>query len=129
MISTIFYLYLKFFVFLNKKIRRTHNIYKTVIRRSNFKMKKILSILAVIAVLVAIFSLAACSNEAENDIKNEMSTMKDDGMSMLDDLSSAASDIDEKLTEGGNVTDSGSSTGLFETMTTESTTVHSDAAE
>ncbi len=114
---------------MNKKIRRTHNIYKTVIRRSNFKMKKILSILAVIAVLVAIFSLAACSNEAENDIKNEMSTMKDDGMSMLDDLSSAASDIDEKLTEGGNVTDSDSSTGLFETMTTESTTVHSDAAE
>ncbi len=92
-------------------------------------MKKFLSVLVILAVFVAILSLAACGDKAGNEIKDEMSTMKDDSMSMLDDLSSAISDIDDGMTQGGNVTKDNSSTGLFETMTTESTTEASSAAD
>ena len=87
-------------------------------------MKKIISALVIFAVIVAVLSLAACGDNTESDIKNEMSTMKDEGSSVLDDLNSAASDIDSAMTQNGNVTDSDSSTGLFETMTTESTAKH-----
>lgn len=92
-------------------------------------MKKIISALVILTVFVMIFSLAACGKKEGNDIKDEMSTVKDEGMSMLDDLSSVASDIDEGLTQGGNVTKDNSSTGLFDTMTTESTTGHSSTTK
>lgn len=81
-------------------------------------MKKIISILVILTVFVMIMTLTACGNKA----KDEMTTIKDNGMSMLDDMSSALSDVDDSLTQGGNVTKDNSSTGLFETMTTESTT-------
>ena len=92
-------------------------------------MKKLISVLIILAVFVAILSLAACGGKTESDIKNEMTTLKDEGMSMLDNLSSAASDIDSSMTQNGNVTDNDSSTGLFETMTTESTTAQGSITE
>ena len=45
--------------------------------------------------------------------------MMDEGEDMMDDMSEALGDLGDDLTEGGNVTDSNSSTGLFEGMTSE----------
>ena len=83
-------------------------------------MKKLLPFIVVIALVLV---LVACGEEAKDDMKNEMTTLKDGATSMMDDISSALSGIDENLTQNGNVTDEKSSTGLFETMTTESSTV------
>ena len=51
-----------------------------------------------------------------------MTTLKDDATSMMEDLSSGLSSLDDTLTQNGNVTDNNSSTGLFEDMTTDKTT-------
>ena len=85
-------------------------------------MKKILSILIITVVFVLMLTLAACGGKSKNEMKDEMSTLKNEGSSMMDDLSSAVSSIDGDMTQGGNITKDNSSTGLFETMTTESTT-------
>ena len=82
-------------------------------------MKKIISLIAILALVAAIFTLAACGNKATDDIRNEMTTLKDEGENMMDDMSEALSDIDSGLTEIGNVTDENSSTGLFEDMTSD----------
>lgn len=82
-------------------------------------MKKIISLIAILALVAAIFTLAACGNKATDDIRNEMTTLKDAGEDMMDDMSSALGDLGDELTEGGNVTDENSSTGLFEDMTSE----------
>ena len=85
-------------------------------------MKKILSILAIIALIALVFTLAACGNNTKDDIKNEMTTLKDGATSMMDDLSSALDGLEDDMTQNGNVTDNNSSTGLFEDMTSDSPT-------
>ena len=82
-------------------------------------MKKILSILMILALFVLVFSLAACGEKAKDDVKNEMTTLKDGATSMMDDLSSALDGLEDDMTQNGNVTDSNSSTGLFEDMTSD----------
>lgn len=81
-------------------------------------MKKILSLVAIIALIAVIFTFAACGNKT----KNEMTSLKDDATSMMDDMSSALSGIGDDMTAEGNVTDDKSSTGLFEDMTSDKTT-------
>lgn len=128
MICPLFYLYLMLLHFFRINRQSVLIIYtKQNLKKETFLMKKIIALLVILAVFAALISLAACGGKAETDIKDEMSTVKDDGMSMVEDLSSALSDLDEDLTQGGNVTKDDSSTGLFETMPTESTT--SDTAE
>lgn len=128
MIYPLFYLYLMLLHFFRINRQSVLIIYtKQNLKKETFLMKKIIVLLVILAVFAALISLAACGGKAETDIKDEMSTVKDDGMSMVEDLSSALSDLDEDLTQGGNVTKDDSSTGLFETMPTESTT--SDTAE
>ena len=80
-------------------------------------MKKIISIFAILALIAAIFTFAACGKKTTNDIKNEITTLKDDGEDMMDDMSSALGELDDELTENGNVTDENSSTGLSEDIT------------
>ena len=84
-------------------------------------MKKILSLIMIMALVALIFTLAACGggNDMKDDIKNEMTTLKDGATSMMDDLSSAVSDMAGELTENGNVTKDKSSTGLFDDMTSD----------
>lgn len=92
-------------------------------------MKKILSVLMILALFVLIFSLAACGDKAKDDIKNEMTTIKENATSMLDDLSSALNGIDNEMTQNGNVTKDNSSTGLFDDMTSDKDkTTKNDAA-
>ena len=85
-------------------------------------MKKILSILMIIALVALVFTFAACGDSTKDDIKNEMTTLKDGATSMMEDLSSALDGLEDDMTQNGNVTDSNSSTGLFEDMTSDMTT-------
>lgn len=82
-------------------------------------MKKIFSLILIIALIAVIFTFAACGDNTKNDIKNEMTTLKEEGSSMMDDMSSALSGIGDDLTAEGNVTDNNNSTGLFEGMTSD----------
>lgn len=89
-------------------------------------MKKIISLIAIIALVAVIFTFAACGDKTTNDIKNDMTDLKDEGSSMMDEgedmmdeMGSALDEMGDDLTEGGNVTDSNSSTGLFEDMTSD----------
>ena len=82
-------------------------------------MKKILSILTIIALIALIFTFVACGDNTKGEIKDEMTTLKDGATSMMDDLSSALDGLEDDLTQNGNVTDNNSSTGLFEDMTTD----------
>ena len=87
-------------------------------------MKKIFPVVILLVILCFVFIFTACGNSGMKDeMKNELTTLKDGATSLMDDISSAASDMAEELTEKGNVTKDDSSTGLFETMTTESSTV------
>ena len=82
-------------------------------------MKKIISLIAITAVAALIFIFAACGNETKNDIENGLTTLKEEASSAMDEMSSALNGIDDAMTSEGNVTDSNSSTGLFEDMTSD----------
>ncbi len=97
-------------------------------------MKKIISLIAILALVAVIFTLAACGDKTNNDmmttLKDEGSSMMDEGADMMDDMSEALGDLGDDLTEGGNVTDQNSSTGLLDDMTSdknESTTAKPSA--
>lgn len=64
-------------------------------------MKKIL-VLALISIFVLAVFVACGSGNKDN--------MKDDITTMMDDMSSGLSEMDEALTQGGNITSEGSST-------------------
>lgn len=82
-------------------------------------MKKILSVISIVALIALIFTFAACGNGTKEDIKNDMTSIKNDVTSMMDGVSSAAGDLDDKMTSEGNVTKDNSSTGLLDGMTSE----------
>lgn len=92
-------------------------------------MKKIISIGIIIALVALIFTFAACggNNNANNttttnnSTTNKMTSLKDEGSSMMDDVSSALGDMADDLTENGNVTDNKSTTGLLEGLTSNNT--------
>ena len=89
-------------------------------------MKKIISLIAILALIAVIFTLAACGNKTDGSLSSEMTTLKDEGSTVMDDISSALDGLDEELTDHGNVTDRDSSTGLFDDVTSdnkESTTL------
>lgn len=92
-------------------------------------MKKILPLIAIIALVAVIFTFAACGGKTGNDIKDEMTTLKDGATSMMDDMSSALGELGDDLTENGNVTDQDSSTGLFEDMTSGEAPTSADASQ
>ncbi len=89
-------------------------------------MKKLLPF---IVALVLVTVLVACGEEAKDDMKNEMTTLKDGATSMMDDISSALGELDDDLTQNGNVTDEGSSTGLFESMTSDGSTTEKETTK
>ncbi len=97
-------------------------------------MKKIISIVTIIALVALIFAFAACGNNGANNntttsnssTTNMLTTLKDEGSSMLEDMSSALNGIGDDLTAEGNVTDNQSSTGLFEDMTSDTSTSTTD---
>lgn len=98
-------------------------------------MKKIISIVAIIALVAVIFTLAACggggtdnsttknTTTTANSTTDKMTSIKDEGSSMMEDLSSAISGIGDDLTAEGNVTDNKSTTGLLEGLTSDNTDV------
>lgn len=85
-------------------------------------MKKFLPAIIILSLIVLIFTLAACGREMKDDVTNELTTLKNNATSMMDDLSSAVSDMAEDLTQGGNITKDNSSTGLVDKMTEEDKT-------
>ena len=84
-------------------------------------MKKSSAILIISLAVALIFILVACGN-VKDDIKDEMTTIKNDITSIIDGVSSAASDLDSSLTAEGNVTKENSSTGLLDGMTSDKST-------
>ena len=48
-------------------------------------MKKIISLIAILAVIAVIFTFAACGDNTANDVKDEITTLKDDSEDMMDD--------------------------------------------
>ncbi len=95
-------------------------------------MKKIFSIAMIIALVALIFTFAACgdnnanNNTTTSNTTNKMTSLKDEGSSMMDDMSSALGELADDLTQGGNVTDNQSSTGLLEGLTSNNTESTSD---
>lgn len=65
-------------------------------------MKKISTLIALIAIVGIMLCFTACGEKAKED----MTTVEDEITSMVDDATSIAEDIGDKLTENGNVTDS-----------------------
>lgn len=65
-------------------------------------MKKISTLIALIAIVGIMLCFTACGEKAKED----MTTVGDEITSMVDDATSIAEDIGDKLTENGNVTDS-----------------------
>ena len=99
-------------------------------------MKKIFSLLAIAALIGVIFALAACGGNSTNNTTtsnssttNMLTTLKDEGSSMLEDMSSALSGIGDDLTAEGNVSDNQSSTGLFEDMTSDENTTTANTSD
>ena len=64
-------------------------------------MKKITSILTVIALAGVMLCFAACGEKAKED----MTTVENEITSMMDDATSMAEELADELTENGNVTD------------------------
>lgn len=90
-------------------------------------MKKIISVVAIIALVALIFTFAACgdnngaNNGTTSSTTNKMTSVKDEGSSLMDDMSSALGDLADDLTENGNVTDNKSTTGLLDGITENNT--------
>lgn len=84
-------------------------------------MKKTSTILVICLAVALIFVLVACGN-VKDDVKDEMTTIKNDVTSIMDGVSSAVSDLDSSLTAEGNVTKENSSTGLLDGITSDKNT-------
>lgn len=92
-------------------------------------MKKIITLIAILALVAVIFTLAACGNKTDGSLSSEMTTLKDEVTTAMDDISSALDELDDDLTENGNVTDQDSSTGLFEDATSDNKEITTPAVE
>ena len=92
-------------------------------------MKKIIPVAVILALAVLIFSLAACGNTNNSttttttaaSTTNNMTSLKDEGSSLMEEVSSALEGIGDDLTAEGNVTDNDSTTGLLDGLTSNNT--------
>ena len=65
-------------------------------------MKKLSTVLTLIAIAGVMLCFTACGEKTKED----MTTVENEITSMADDITSIAEDIGDELTENGNVTDS-----------------------
>lgn len=91
-------------------------------------MKKTSTILVICLAVALIFVLVACGN-VKDDVKDKMTTIKNDVTSIMDGVSSAVSDLDSSLTAEGNVTKENSSTGLLDGMASDKSTTEKGTTE